>query len=529
MVPRPTMVRIARNTQSDSGKGLSELPMRGRRGEERRGAISNARRHRDGGVASRQEGRTEQHGSHQVVADGPGNRRSAGPNLQFAKDIGDVVVDGAAAEKKRIGDVLTGVAIREQSQHLQFARREPGDMWIRYDCVGRAITGNRQQPVEFHLDVHPPHAPAGIPGTFISIVTQPLAQRAHRFLDDRSFRQRMRHPVTLRFRGAEEAHCGFIPPGEFGQQTSRRQHHWVNMLKSGRPAPWVLPDQHCRSLGVSLLARDERKAGRAPGLNEWVAEFSGRKAGGVQHAPCSFQVAKPVRPYTQVEIDDDLGPGVVACLVQHARLAEPHPSFAVSATIFIHRGQEERGFRLPGKIVERLRLLVRPLEINTSLYASKHMRYLPRPPQVVLIDRPGPVASELEHSLVQGNAFGFVPAEIPEPSQVGDEVCQVINPAVGVQPGQGRPEVGMFPFEQIDGAELAGWIEWGRRTFRQGETPLRMPVPDFGLFPTVDKPRQPEIPDRFQHREARFAAGLFDRLDQALLDERVDTVHRSQR
>lgn len=56
------------------------------------------------------------------MPDGVGNGRRPRTDIQFAKDVGDVVVDGATADEERIGDVLTGVAIGEQAEHFQFAR-----------------------------------------------------------------------------------------------------------------------------------------------------------------------------------------------------------------------------------------------------------------------------------------------------------------------------------------------------------------------------------------------------------------------
>ncbi len=169
--------------------------------------------------------------------------------------------------------------------------------------------------------------------------------------------------------------------------------------------------------------------------------------------------------------------------------------------------------------------MVRLLQVGPCLAPSQRVRYLPRPPEGVVVDRSGPAVPGFEHALVPGQAFRFMATEIPEPPQIGDEVRQILDPAGGVQPGQGGPDICMFRIEQINGAELTGWVEWGCRILRQREAPVGVPVPDLRLLAAGNKLRQAEFPDRFQHREAEFTSRLFDCSNQALVDERRQNVH----
>ena len=54
----------------------------------------------------------------------PGRGGGAGGEIQLAKDVGQVPVCGVLAQEKLLGDVGVAQSLRDELEHVQFARRE---------------------------------------------------------------------------------------------------------------------------------------------------------------------------------------------------------------------------------------------------------------------------------------------------------------------------------------------------------------------------------------------------------------------
>jgi hypothetical protein len=71
--------------------------------------------------------------SRQLVAYGPGRGGRAGVEVQLGHDMPDMILDRAIAEEEPVANDAIGVALDEQTQHLQLARAEAmGIGW--YTC-----------------------------------------------------------------------------------------------------------------------------------------------------------------------------------------------------------------------------------------------------------------------------------------------------------------------------------------------------------------------------------------------------------